>query len=154
MARPIALALLTLSILACNVRADLMEDSPVTFPKKGAIPSKFPPDVRSKHGGAPEKGYYLFTTPQGDVEISARAMSNEWLTAGVRVSLVLAAALLVAALVRLLGRGSFNWLIGKTGSTCLIVAGLLGCSLFPVIGLTAVVIGTMAKIQRAGAVAN
>jgi len=60
---PRALAIL-LFILACNVRADMMKDSPVTFPAKGAIPSKFPPDVRSKQREKTEEGYYLFTTPQ------------------------------------------------------------------------------------------
>ena len=97
---------------------------------------------------------YLFTTPQGDVEISARALSNDKLTAAVRSILVLAAAMLVLFVVRLVRRGSFDWLIGKTGSTCLIVLGLLALLVFLVLGLLAVVIGVTAKIHRAGIAAN
>jgi len=76
MIRRLALTVLTLSILACGVHADLMKDSPVKFPKKGALPSKFPPDVRSKHGEAPEKGYYLFTTPQRSLEQIAKIQAE------------------------------------------------------------------------------
>ena len=97
---------------------------------------------------------YLFTTPQGEVEISARALSNEKLSALVRSTLVLASALLVLFVVRLACRGSFNWLLGKTGSTWLIVLGLLGVLLFPILALLAIVIGTTAKIKRAEIVRN
>ena len=41
---------------------DMMADSPVTFPKKGALPSKFPPDVKTVSTPT-EKGYYLFSSP-------------------------------------------------------------------------------------------
>ena len=41
---------------------DLMADSPVTFPKEGALPAKFPPDVRDKSEPA-EKDYYIFSSP-------------------------------------------------------------------------------------------
>ncbi len=57
-------SVILLSLLVCGAHADMMKDSPVTFPKKGAIPSKFPPDVRSKQRVKTEAGYYLFTTPQ------------------------------------------------------------------------------------------
>ena len=97
---------------------------------------------------------YLFTTPQGEVEISARALSNDKLKAFVQSILVLAAAMLVLFVVRLVRRGSFNWLIGRTGSTCLIVLGLLGFFVFPVISFLAIVIGTTAKIQRSATAAS
>ena len=48
-----------------NTRArpgDMMADSPVTFPERGALPSKFPPDVRTVSTPT-EKGYYLFSSP-------------------------------------------------------------------------------------------
>ena len=37
-------------------------DSPVTFPKQGALPAKFPPDVREETWPV-EKDYYLFSSP-------------------------------------------------------------------------------------------
>jgi len=40
----------------------MMADSPVTFPKKGALPRKYPPDVRQQ-GEPAEKDYYIFSSP-------------------------------------------------------------------------------------------
>ena len=40
----------------------MMADSPVTFPKQGALPSKYPPDVRDRSEPV-EKDYFLFSTP-------------------------------------------------------------------------------------------
>jgi lysophospholipase L1-like esterase len=48
--------------------ASMMADSPVTFPEKGAIPSKYPPDRPSKDRSKPEEGYYLFGSPQRSLE--------------------------------------------------------------------------------------
>jgi lysophospholipase L1-like esterase len=50
---------------AVNTRArpgDMMADSPVTFPKQGALPSRFPPDVKETAEPA-EKDYYIFSSP-------------------------------------------------------------------------------------------
>ena len=47
-----------------EVRADMMADSPVTFPKRGALPAKYRPDRPSRERQTPEKGYYIFTTPE------------------------------------------------------------------------------------------
>jgi hypothetical protein len=41
---------------------DLMADSPVTFPKQGALPARFPPDVKER-GEPAEKDYYIFSSP-------------------------------------------------------------------------------------------
>ncbi len=46
----------------------MQKDSPVKFPEKGALPSKYPPDVRTKGGFAPEKDYYFFPTPERSLE--------------------------------------------------------------------------------------
>lgn len=43
--------------------ADMMADSPVVFPKKGCLPSKYPPDVRPGGSKPTEKGYAFFGTP-------------------------------------------------------------------------------------------
>jgi enterochelin esterase family protein len=50
---------------AINTRArpgDMMADSPVTFPKEGALPARYPPDVRAQDEPA-EKDYYIFSSP-------------------------------------------------------------------------------------------
>lgn len=49
-------ATLCLGLLITPVQADMMKDSPVTFPVKGALPSKYPPDVSTKRD-VPEKDY-------------------------------------------------------------------------------------------------
>jgi len=40
----------------------MMTDSPVTFPKEGALPARFPPDVKER-GEPAEMDYYLFSSP-------------------------------------------------------------------------------------------
>jgi hypothetical protein len=40
----------------------LMADSPVTFPKEGALPAKYPPDVKEQSEPA-EEDYYIFRSP-------------------------------------------------------------------------------------------
>lgn len=42
----------------------MMADSPVQFPKTGALPAKFPPDVRANIYDPGEMDYYLFSTPE------------------------------------------------------------------------------------------
>ncbi len=63
-------ATLTVLLLAfcLTARADLMKDSPVTFPEKGALPSKNPPDRRSNDRESPEEGYAIFGTPERSLE--------------------------------------------------------------------------------------
>lgn len=43
-------------------RSDMMADSPVKFPEKGALPAKYPPDVKPETYPA-EKEYAIFGTP-------------------------------------------------------------------------------------------
>lgn len=63
-------------------RADLMKDSPVTFPEQGALPSKYPPDQPSKTRGTPEEGYSIFSPPQRLREqidrMQAEMIQGEW----------------------------------------------------------------------------
>ncbi|MCH5376497.1 MAG: SGNH/GDSL hydrolase family protein [Planctomycetes bacterium] len=47
---------------ALAARGDMMDDSPVTFPEKGALPAKFPPDVKTQSFPV-EKDYFLFESP-------------------------------------------------------------------------------------------
>ena len=43
-------------------KSDMTDDSPVTFPAKGALPSPFPPDVKTQSFPV-EKEYSIFETP-------------------------------------------------------------------------------------------
>ena len=47
---------------------DMMADSPVTFPENGALPSKFPTDLRPRTFDSGEPGYYLFESPPRSLE--------------------------------------------------------------------------------------
>ncbi|MHC1767114.1 MAG: alpha-L-fucosidase [Verrucomicrobiia bacterium] len=50
---------------AVNTRArpgGMMADSPVAFPRQGALPAKYPPDVKERAEPS-EKDYYIFSTP-------------------------------------------------------------------------------------------
>jgi hypothetical protein len=58
---------LAAAILFTPCLADMSKDSPVKFPDKGALPSRYPPDVKTK-GSAPEKGYYLFESPKRSLQ--------------------------------------------------------------------------------------
>ena len=46
----------------------MMADSPVTFPDKGALPSKHRPDRPSQNRERPEEGYVIFPTPERSLE--------------------------------------------------------------------------------------
>jgi len=60
-----------LTLLACFAAslalADMMKDSPVQFPEKGALKAQFPPDVKTEQK-TPEKDYSIFGTPQRSLE--------------------------------------------------------------------------------------
>ncbi len=55
--------------------ADMMQDSPVKFPDKGALPSKYPPDVKTWHE-SPEPDYSIFGTPQRSLEQIAKIQAE------------------------------------------------------------------------------
>lgn len=48
--------------------ADLAADSPVVFPKEGALPAQFPPDLSRPLEPGVEEGYYLFRTPERSLQ--------------------------------------------------------------------------------------
>jgi len=56
------------TIIACAILwpawADMSKDSPVVFPKEGALPAKYPPDLPSRTNEATEEGDYIFRTPE------------------------------------------------------------------------------------------
>jgi lysophospholipase L1-like esterase len=55
--------------------ADMMKDSPVTFPAKGALPAKYRPDVSTERE-VPEKDYAIFGTPQRSLAQIARIQAE------------------------------------------------------------------------------
>jgi len=61
---PLAALLVGLACLTLPARADMTADSPVKFPKTGALPARYPPDRPSRDGQAPEKDFFLFSTPE------------------------------------------------------------------------------------------
>jgi hypothetical protein len=64
-------------------RADMMADSPVTFPENGPLPAKYPPDVKVKSEPA-EENYYLFSSPcrsLTQIEAIQKEMSDGTFTA-------------------------------------------------------------------------
>ena len=61
-------AILVVGVCLENADADMMADSPVTFPERGALPAKHPPDRPSQQRETTEEGYYLFTTPERSLE--------------------------------------------------------------------------------------
>lgn len=59
-----------------DLQADMMADSPVQFPKEGALPAKYPPDVSAKRYDPGEKDYYLFSTPERSLAQIAKIQSE------------------------------------------------------------------------------
>jgi lysophospholipase L1-like esterase len=64
-----ALALTILAFAsAAPARADLNADSPVKFPKEGALPAKYPPDRPAKDGREVEPGTYVASSPERSLD--------------------------------------------------------------------------------------
>ncbi len=91
---------------------------------------------------------YLFSTPQGDIKITGRAVSGETLYRGSMLLGVALAALVVLWIVRLGCRGRFDWWLGPRGSTLLILLGVALLIFLPVVALAALVGGVMVKVNR------
>jgi hypothetical protein len=92
---------------------------------------------------------YRFTTPRGDVEVTASAASRPLIEGLQRVGGV-AALVIVVLVIRRLARGrSFGLQTQSTLSTVLIVLGIIGLfvGILPVASLIAIVIGVIMKIH-------
>lgn len=68
---------IALSFALCPLaaQADMMKDSPVKFPEKGALKAKWPPDVKTEQT-SPEKDYSIFGTPQRSLEQIAKIQAE------------------------------------------------------------------------------
>ena len=93
---------------------------------------------------------YRFTTPRGEVEVTARTVSKSLLQRLIEIAVVLAVVLVAWYASRLIGAGTFGWFAGRTGSTLLICLGVLSfCGgVLPVLGLAALVTGCGLKVHR------
>ncbi|MBU0639937.1 MAG: hypothetical protein KKB50_13795 [Planctomycetes bacterium] len=104
---------------------------PVEFPTRGVV--------------------YNFTTPRGQVAITARAVSQHSLMMGWRLGAVLLMIVIGCAIYQLARRRAA---IGSTGTTAMIAVGIASAlsGVLPVAGLVLVVIGGVAKSRRRGRV--
>jgi membrane-bound ClpP family serine protease len=93
---------------------------------------------------------YRFTTPLGEVEITAWAISKKLSDRLTDLPGILATLVLAAVGIALVRRRFWNVLVGRRGSTHLIWIGLLmACfGIFAVVGVAAMVAGVTAKIVR------
>jgi hypothetical protein len=93
---------------------------------------------------------FFFTTPRGEVEITARSVSNPMLSRLGRAAAVLALVVLAGWLIRLGRRSRFEGAGRSTAASVLILLGLLSIffGVFPLLGLIAVVAGIVLKIER------
>jgi hypothetical protein len=96
---------------------------------------------------------YRFTTPRGEVEITARSLSDKLLHRVGYAAGTLAVILLIGFLVRLGFRSGESRHTKSSMTTLMIVLGLLALILgvLPVLGVLAIIAGLMLKITRAGA---
>lgn len=111
----------------------------------GIVPGMASLDVQ-----LPARGrVYRFTTPRGDVEVTASAASRPLIEGLERVGGVAALVIVVLAIRRLARRRSFGLQTQSTLSTVLIVLGIIGLfvGILPVAGLIAIVIGVIMKIH-------
>jgi arylsulfatase A len=61
------LLLFVLAYGPARTLADMLADSPVKFPKEGALPAKYPPDRVATTNEATESDYYIFASPERSV---------------------------------------------------------------------------------------
>ncbi len=119
----------------------------------GRAPAVQPPatGLASLDFELPTRGaLYRFTTPRGEVEITAWSFSNDLLRRLVAMAIVAVVALVIGTAARRMDRGRFAWLETRTGSTLLICLGLLSFfgGILPVVGLVAVVAGCGLLVHR------
>lgn len=93
---------------------------------------------------------YWFTTPRGDVQVSARAISRTLTARLIRLGWLLAAFVVLGVLYRWIARGGLAVLAGRLGSSLLIVLGLFSLisGVFPGVGLIGLIAGVAIKIKR------
>ena len=71
---------------------------------------------------------YMFSTPRGEVEVSARGVSNGWLERMIGLAIVVVGLFIVLLIGSRIARaGQWSWPFGPTGSVTMVLAGLALC---------------------------
>jgi Na+/H+-dicarboxylate symporter len=93
---------------------------------------------------------YRFTTPRGEVEVTAWSVSREVTTRLAHLGMAMAVILLMGAVAWVIGRSGWGWLERGRGPAALIVLGLLGLVLgvLPIAAAVAVALGLTVQIGR------
>ena len=93
---------------------------------------------------------YCFTTPRGEVEISAWTVSQKMLDRLAAAAVAVVGLLAAWLVLRVAGRASFAWLGSRWTPPLLIIVGFFAvlAGLFPVAGLAAVLVGTAIAVAR------
>ncbi len=115
--------------------------------------SGIPAGLQSLDFKIPTRGQvFVFTTPGGDVSVTARAVSKGLLAGLVRLVCVLAGAAVVLWLCRVASWRWFGWLRrldSKAGSILLVCLGILATILgFLVIGVALLIAGITVVVSR------
>jgi len=115
-------------------------------PEQAALPT----GLASLDFDVPKRGtLYRFTTPGGDVEVTARAASAKLSDGLLRAACVLVGAWLVVVIGRRANRGGFAWMVGPVGLALLACLGaallMLGLVL---VGLALIVLALVLAVRR------
>jgi hypothetical protein len=95
-------------------------------------------DVAIPRRGTP----YFFSTPRGDAEITAQAVSGRLVGGLVQAVAIALAALAVWYLFAAARRGRFAWLASRRAATVLLALGVLGFCFFPGMAVLALLAGS------------
>jgi hypothetical protein len=91
----------------------------------------------------PRRGtVYHFSTPRGDAEITAQAVSGRLVAGLGQAGAVVLAALVVWYVFALIRRGRFAWLASRRTATVLLIAGALAFCFFPGMAILAIAAGS------------
>ncbi|NQU21976.1 MAG: hypothetical protein HQ567_11890, partial [Candidatus Nealsonbacteria bacterium] len=96
---------------------------------------------------------YLFTTALGDVEITARAASQDLLDNLTRLAALLAALAVAACITRAIRRGRLTWPSSPRACVAMILIGLLSLviGILPLAGLAVMIAGVVLLIRTSSA---
>jgi hypothetical protein len=120
-----------------------------TVTKPGFVPAA-PAGLASLDFELPERGrLYRFTTPRGDMELAARAVSTAWLARLGSLAAIAVLGLVVYGFARVARRTTFSGLRTRTAALLLALLGVLSLlsGLLPILGLACLVIGIVAFIK-------
>jgi hypothetical protein len=130
----------------------------VAAAQEGALTPAKPGFVPAAPGGLasldfelpqPPGRLYRFTTPRGEMELAARAVSTAWLARLGGLAVIAGLVLVVYGFARAGRRTTFSGLRTRTAALLLALLGVLSLlsGLLPILGLACLVIGIVAFIK-------